>query len=261
MPDHSNRSWRTALEQARAAHPELAALLDRHGAILAAQQATRDALPPLDAMGDPARLAAGKPGLTFDDLAVDGELFARLWSQVDAIMRQRDEEWPRAPVPVASAETGRGWFEAGTLTDEHVDWLVSAALAPFLWRAAEAVLPQVDQPTWRRAHCPICGGEPDFAFLDSDTGARHLICARCDAEWLYARIGCPFCGNADSQQLAYYPSEDQVYRLYVCEQCKRYLKAVDLRQARHRVVWAVERIATAGVDVSALRQGYQNAAA
>jgi len=115
----------------------------------------------------------------------------------------------------------------------------------------------VDQQTWRRAHCPICDGAPDFAFLDSDTGARHLVCARCDAAWLYARIGCPFCGNDEPQQLAYYPGEDQVYRLYVCEKCQRYLKAVDLRHARHRVVWAVERIATAGMDVTAMQLGYR----
>lgn len=257
MSENATDHWRAALEQARAAHPELAALLDLHGEILAAQWAIRDALAPFNSTSDPTRLAAGQPALTFDELAVDWQIFARLWHQVDDIARHYRDDWPREPTPVASREVVRQWFDGAPPTDESLDFLIAAALYPFLARAAESVAPRVQPELWMRGVCPVCGGEPDFAFLDEDKGARHLVCARCDADWLYARIGCPFCGNDDAQRLAYFPSEDQVYRLYVCEQCKRYLKAVDLRQARHRVVWAVERVATAGLDVAAIQEGYR----
>ncbi len=248
---------RAALEHARAAHPKLAALLNRQGRILAAQYAARAELPPLESAGDLTRLAVGKPALTFDDLGIDDELFSRLWLEVDAIMRQHDEDLPRASNPVAAIETRREWFNAGSVQDEYADSLLAAALTPFLWRAADSVLPHVDQETWKRSVCPVCGDAPDLAYFDAD-GARHLLCARCDAMWLFQRFACPYCGNDDHQRLAYYPSDDQVYRLYVCDQCRRYLKTIDLRQARHRVVWGVERVATAQMDAAAIQQGYRD---
>lgn len=251
VPEQGRSAW----EKARVAHPELAALFDLHGKILAAQHAVREALPPLDSIGDLGRLAAGKPALTFDDLAVEGGLLARLWNQLDESLRQHDDDWPRVPMPVPPPEALRHWFEGVPLADEHLESLAAAALAPFLWRAAAAILPLVDQEAWRRGHCPACSGKPDFAFLDNKTGARHLVCTRCDGTWLYLRIGCPFCGNDDAEQLAYYPSEDQIYRLYVCEKCRRYLKAIDLRQTQRPVVWAVERITTAALDIAAIQAG------
>jgi FdhE protein len=67
---------------------------------------------------------------------------------------------------------------------------------------------------------------------------------------------CPFCGNADHDQLAYFPSKDGVYRLYVCKACRRYLKTIDLRQAEGRVL-AVEPILTVSMDLSAREEGYR----
>lgn len=257
MAENTTEFVRAALEQARAAHPELATLLDLHAEIFAAQRAVQDALTVPAAAGDPTRLADGQPALTFDALAVDWGLFARLWQQCDEIARRYHADWPRQATPVAAPETVRGWFEGQAPADERVAFLDGAALTPFLWRAAESLAPHLNHDLWRRGQCPICGGAPDFAFLDTDSGARHLVCARCDSDWLYRRIGCPFCDNTDPERLSYFPSDDEVYRLYVCDACKRYLKAVDLRRARHRVVWGVERIATAGMDVAALGHGYR----
>ena len=66
---------------------------------------------------------------------------------------------------------------------------------------------------------------------------------------------CPFCGNAEHSKLAYYPSQDGVYRLYICKACHRYLKTIDLRQAEGHVL-AVEPILTVGMDLSARDEGY-----
>lgn len=247
---------RAALEHARAQHPELAALLDLHGEILAAQHAVRDALPELTGLGDRLALAEGQPALTFDELAVDWDLFARLWQQLDTLARRHYPDWPPESTPVTSPETVRQWFDGVLSADERVEFLIGAALYPFLARAATSVISHFQQDAWMRGICFVCGGEPDFAALERESGARRLFCSRCDTAWLFTRISCPFCGNADPGQIAYYPSADNVYRLYVCEACRRYLKTIDLRETARPFHVAVERIVTLGMDAAAQAEGY-----
>ena len=52
-------------------------------------------------------------------------------------------------------------------------------------------------------------------------------------------------------QLAHYPTDDNVYRLAVCEQCRRYLKTIDLREVAGERYLAAERILTVGLDAAA----------
>ena len=56
--------------------------------------------------------------------------------------------------------------------------------------------------------------------------------------------------------LAYFTDDEGLYRLYVCEQCKRYLKAIDLRQAQAEVLLPLERYYTLDLDAQAQEQGY-----
>jgi len=119
------------------------------------------------------------------------------------------------------------------------------------------LLPEVDQERWRRQYCPVCGGPPDFAYLDKDAGARWLLCSRCDAEWLFQRLQCPYCGSQDQSALAYFTDDEGLYRLYVCEQCKRYLKAIDLRQTESEILLPLERLLTFELDVQARGKGYR----
>jgi formate dehydrogenase maturation protein FdhE len=67
---------------------------------------------------------------------------------------------------------------------------------------------------------------------------------------------CPFCGTADHTKLSYYPGENGVYRLYVCGECSRYLKTVDLREVGREVLLPVERITTIAMDAAARKAGY-----
>jgi FdhE protein len=98
---------------------------------------------------------------------------------------------------------------------------------------------------------------PDIATRERDSGQRRLLCSRCDSEWAYLRIACLFCGNEDPSQIAYYPSDDKVYRLSVCERCHRYLKTVDLRETAGEKLLPAERILTVGMDVAAEKAGYR----
>ena len=134
--------------------------------------------------------------------------------------------------------------------------IIQATLKPFLVSHAKALIDFIDQERWRRRYCPICGGRPDFAFLDNEQGTRWLLCSRCDAEWLFQRLQCPFCGTHDQKALAFFTDDAGLYRLYVCEQCKHYLKTIDLRQAKSEVLLPLERFDTLGMDTQAQQQGY-----
>ena len=129
-------------------------------------------------------------------------------------------------------------------------------MRPFLTSHAETLTSSIDQERWRRKYCPICGGSPDFAFLDKERGSRWLLCSRCDTEWIFQRLECPYCGTQDQKALAYLTDDEGLYRLYTCEQCKRYLKAIDLRQAKAEILLPLERFYTLDMDSQARKQGY-----
>jgi transcription elongation factor Elf1 len=171
-----------------------------------------------------------------------------------------------APQPSASeadalqAPAGRGGRLAREIRREEDGW---GRLGPprgddSSRRAqAEALSGHVNDSLWCRGRCPICGGEPDIAALERGSGQRRLLCSRCDSEWAYQRVACPFCGNENPSQLAYYPSDDKVYRLSVCERCHRYLKTVDLRETAGERLLPAERILTIGMDLAAQKAGYR----
>jgi len=143
------------------------------------------------------------------------------------------------------------------LKPELLTFVLVNALHPFLEAYAEALRPLVKADLWHRGRCPVCDGEPDFAYLARESGARGLLCSRCDTQWLHKRLECPFCGNTRRESLAYYPSEDNRYRLYVCDECKRYLKTIDLREVGEIPLLPVERIVTLDMDLAARENGYR----
>jgi FdhE protein len=90
----------------------------------------------------------------------------------------------------------------------------------------------------------------------SEASARQLLCTRCTSLWNYSRVGCPFCGAKERQ--IYYLGENGLYRLYVCPECKGYLKTVDLQQAKRPVQPMVERLLTVSMDLAAWEEGWGN---
>ena len=215
-----------------------------------------------------ARLAQGLPLIGFAQLPIEEKVFAELVAQIAEILLEYDPDLTSAALPEtpsacyalaeqrfeknqANAE-GKGAQAQPSLAEMAVD----LALRPYLEWAAEQTLRHVEQEGWKRPYCPVCAGAPDFAALQTEAGARHLVCSRCNSEWLYPRVKCPFCGNADHAKLYYYPSDDQVYRLYVCQACNRYLKTIDLREVEADVLLPVERITTVAMDAAARSEGY-----
>ena len=260
------------LTEAARREPDLAPYYELHRTLLELQEKAREEIAATLEMADEealqARLLQGLPLLSFAQLPIEAERFAKLVSTVAQLLTDYDPELAE-PVPDGPAEClalARQRFEEGQMVGERsgepeeatlTQASVDLALKPYLEWAAEQVLPYVDQQRWKRRYCPVCGGAPDFAFLDEEIGARHLLCSRCNSEWLYRRLGCPFCGTTDHTKLFYYPSEDGVYRLYVCQECQRYLKMIDLRQVGRQILLPVERVTTVAMDVAAQEEGYR----
>ena len=134
---------------------------------------------------------------------------------------------------------------------ELIQAIIQATLKPLLTQYAESLAPLVNQEHFRRRYCPICGGRPDFSFLDSERGSRWLLCSRCDTEWLFKRLECPFCDSPDQGALDYLADEKELYRLYTCQHCHNYLKTIDLRKTKEKVLLPLERLLTADMDIQA----------
>lgn len=262
-----------ALAEAARQEPDVAPYYEFHRTLLELQNEAKEEITATLEMADEealqSRLVQGLPVVSFAQLPIEPARFARLATEIAQEVIEYNVEVGDRTLPTDDT----GWvslaqrrFEAGQVVGEQEESLeaeatlaqmaADMALRPYLAWAADQVMPHVDQEHWKRGYCPVCGGAPDFATLDAESGARRLMCSRCDSQWLYRRVGCPFCGTTNSVKLAYYPSEDNVYRLYVCQECKHYLKAIDLRETTRKVLLPVERVSTVAMDAAARQEGY-----
>jgi FdhE protein len=215
------------------------------------------------------RTAAGKALITASDFTDDLNLLQNTFQEVAALFREYADLFDNAPEEFGrltgvriTPDSIKAWYEGAPLTANKdvnqalLKELVHAAAKPFLSSYASALTDSIEQEQWRRGYCPVCGGNPDFSFLEKESGARWLLCSRCDTEWLFERLKCPYCNNTDQKKLSYYTSDEGLYRLYVCDNCKHYLKAIDLRNAKPDTLIPLERLLTLEIDVQARDYGY-----
>jgi len=220
------------------------------------------------------QIANGVPLIRFDDLTLDLSPLRKIFVEVIAAFADYPEFFGELPEKLRESGAGRSltkravkaWYEgtelpasitSGAASESLLRAAIQATLKPILTSYSKALIGFIDQEHWRRRYCPVCGGGPDFAFLDKERGSRWLLCSRCDTEWVFQRLECPYCGTQDQKSLAYFTDAKGLYRLYVCEQCKRYLKAIDLRQAEsEEVLLPLERFYTLDLDSQAQKQGY-----
>lgn len=262
-----------ALTEAARQEPDLAPYYEMHRTLLELQGEARDGISASLELSDEgalqARLAQGLPLITFEQLPIEAEQFAAQATRLAQVLTEYEVEVGKRTPPADAEEwldLARQRFDDGQWAEAReampevrtlAQTATDLALSPYLEWAADRVLPHIDQEHWKRGYCPVCGAAPDFAFLDNETGARHLVCPRCSSQWLYRRLECPFCGTNDHERLSYYLDEKGVYRLYVCQNCQHYLKAIDLRQVGRPVLFPVERLKTLNMDLAARRQGYR----
>jgi FdhE protein len=278
LPDNETL---THLKAARARRPELAPTLDLHIAILDARGKAQITTYQLQIQIDEARsrLERGEPLLRVDELALDWDALARLFREICRIAAEHQPEHRAAFAELAIKGDQPARIEKLAreylVNTQHalrtasqspssnpqsplLAFALNNALHPFLAAHGRAMRKFVDAASWYRAYCPICGGEADFAALEKESGARRLLCARCDFEWTFQRSVCPFCSEDAPGKWSYFPSDDGASRLYVCETCKRYLKTIDVRELFREVNLPAERVLTIGMDVMAPNAGYHS---
>ncbi|MBI4673220.1 MAG: formate dehydrogenase accessory protein FdhE [Chloroflexi bacterium] len=289
MADHEILVY---LQAERARRPDLAETLALHIAMIEARCNSQIQNPNSqpDVQEPYARLERGAPVMNVDELTLDWEPFAHLfqtlcyiagrfrveqqnafdeiasWAQPPARLEPLVREYLRStrhpslaamhtpPTPDAAGDTRFAIRDSRYAS--LAAFILNNALHPFLAEYARVWQPVLDTAAWYRAYCPICGGASDFAALEKESGARRLLCARCDQEWAFHRSTCPFCGEDAPGKLGYFPSADGAYRLYTCETCKRYIKTIDLRELAREVNLPAERVLTIGMDVAAREAGY-----
>lgn len=110
-------------------------------------------------------------------------------------------------------------------------YIVTSALKPFYRKFAEGIGPFVKSEWWMENRCPVCGEKANIGRLGEDN-QRFLVCPLCEHEWLYKRLACPFCGNADHKELTQLTVEEiPGYQIHACDKCRGYLKVVDQRES------------------------------
>ena len=271
-------------------HPELGEVINLQYDLLAARRAIRArvSLPEYTEAELRGRVAKGVPMLRPQEMALDWEVFTGLFRKAcEVTARHRPDLAPElerlSVLPdlepdrlelitteyLGSDRLTTGENEISTDADnteagQLLIFVLNHSLRPFLKAYARGFGPMLRErlgvdwdKRWQRGYCPICSAEPDLAYLDAESGSRLLVCARCDTAWLYPRVKCPFCSTIDPAQLSYYGTDDNKHRIYVCNNCRRYLKAIDQRQIGRPLVFPVERVLTIDLDAAARQKGYR----
>jgi FdhE protein len=166
-----------------------------------------------------------------------GELSAKGPGVWEASLRSRWEDH-RSAASAVSAE----------------EFFTRALLQPY----AEYLASRGDAPMEGAGNCPFCGARPVAGVLrpEGDGAKRSLICSLCGTEWIYRRIVCPDCAEADKDKLPVYKAEDIGYmRVEACDSCRCYLKSVDLT-VNGLAVPVVDELATVALNVWAEESGY-----
>ena len=142
-------------------------------------------------------------------------------------------------------------------------FFAKAVLQPYARWLADSGIAPIDRPLARSDNrCPFCGGMPQLSILQSsggslDGGGRALLCATCLTVWPFRRLLCVHCGEEDERKLGYFHSTAyEQLRIDACDNCRHYLKTVDLTRLGIAVP-IVDEVAGASLDVWARDQGYE----
>jgi len=223
----------------------------------------------------PQRLSQNKPMLTFHEIELDWTELQALFSQISELAKEYLKPAPEEIDELDEIAVGldtlkeatQDWFGSGTLLQKGkskktkpsatTGSVIQASMYPWLAAYANELSPLVGKDSWHQRYCPVCGGNADFAYLEKEYGERWLVCSRCDAHWYFYRLACPYCGNQEHDKLAFFTDDKGFYRLYVCEKCRRYIKAIDLRKADEEILLPLQRVYTLDLDRQTIEQGYK----
>lgn len=142
-----------------------------------------------------------------------------------------------------------------------IGFLLRQIMKPLAEKKAELLKPLIKDLVWRKGYCPICGSMPELAYLRGKEGRKWLRCSLCANEWRFGRLVCPFCENNEREELlAYYIADRDRERVEVCQQCKRYVPSLDLRDRSSEPLLEVAALGLVHLDVLAQQNGFLPAA-
>lgn len=271
------------LRALRARQPELADAIDMHLELMAMHRRVlgRVPLPSLELTTEilTRHQAEGRPLLRFESIPLDLTDLRLMVRQTAEVLRRfgtleeqdfqkiqtlgRDMkllavvgQWYRSTAERhAVAAVGISQAAPGPGVDDMVGQVLALAMRPFLSRCAEVLQQRADLSLWSHSHCPLCGGEPDFAVI-TPAAERLLVCSRCLLRWKFEPLTCPYCGNRERTRITSFATPDGRYRVYACDVCHRYLKAYDARRATRPLMPVVDSVATLPLDAAAMQRGY-----
>lgn len=285
-PARSESREATALRAIKQDHPELGGAVDMHLELVELYRRVqgRVPLPSLEISADilTRHAAEARPLLRFEDIPLDLTELRLLVRQIADILRRHgaldDADYQRVQTlgrDMKLLAAAGDWYrstaeshavasvgaapvhEVATAEDPVVGQVLALAMRPFLSRCAEVLQQRPELASWTHPHCGLCGGEPEFAVI-TPAAERHLICGRCALRWKYEPLTCPYCGNADRSRITSFATTDGQYRVYACDQCRRYLKAYDGRRGTRPVMPMVDTVATLPLDAAAMQRGYSS---
>ena len=284
MDDFYQR-MKNRLEQCRKERTELEEILDFYGKVLSAQQEAQQEtpMPVIDLAEDRLNLKIdeGFPLMDSEDFSVDRDSLERLFRTLCNL--SSDEN----PVLASTGKTILEAMDSGKLDmtrlskavldnnaeamEEYakdvgvpqpvLQALAKLSLQPSLLATAAVVAKGFAEENWQQSYCPICGGLPAIAALVGEEGKREALCSFCGHFWQLPRLKCPFCSTEKQEDLRYFYGEgEDLYRVYVCDQCKGYIKVVDTREGGDPRGLAVDDVVTTHLDLLAEDEGYQRKA-
>ncbi len=210
------------------------------------------------------RLLEGESLVRREELAIDIPQFVRHWQDVEKVFRSQAILRDEATNPghhLREFIEGKGdlldMVERYGENGELLHYIMIEVLKPVYEAYGEAYGKLLDDTTWVEPFCYVCGGAPEMAMLAGDGGKRYLYCRLCDTSWWYAKLKCPYCGNADLEKLVSLTLEnDPSYMLHGCKACNRYIKVVDTRNQGGAFFLELEDLHTGHLDGVARREGF-----
>lgn len=209
---------------------------------------------------DPSRLAQAALPHTTDTLI---RLLALLRTRNPALGRAADAldaALGTGPDRARSLARWLGGYEAPLSPEvprEFVGYTTRLALRPSLLALLPALRDGFTDRAWNRPLCPLCGFPPGLA--EERDRDRRLFCSLCPTDWIYTVTGCPFCGNAEEQQLACAVEDvEPGYHIAICTRCRGYLKTAHPHEMGRAIDPPLEDLLTVPLDHAAQRDGYRS---
>lgn len=167
------------------------------------------------------------------------------------------EKTRKAVVSGEVLEPGGGWSDSDTKLVSNILW---EAFSPFYRKCGSILEINLDQSSWQKGNCPICGANPLMGKFRAEDGLWLLECSLCHSLWNVQRARCPFCGNGREGSLNYlYLDGNDKYRVQYCEGCRYYVKTIDLRDSGRRCLLPLEDLITVELDQAAKEEGLKPA--